>query len=268
MEDVFLPVLVEALLCARVGVGLDLHDHHLVSDADRGGGDGVSPHLEHPVLYDLGGLRRPAQRVRAVEPLLRHAPQVSRLDDQRRGANRLDLRRISLGPAHVDHVVVPRARVHIAKTVRRRLGGAGQIGNGLHVDVVRLRHHHVLLLDPLVEPRLLEKLNDGVRPVEYPEIAVVLEHRVGQLLDEDGRYVIFEPVWLSILRGAQAREACHLSARPARRRLLLPVVVHDARLPAVIDRSLTGEQRVERPPVVAALALVRPWVRLRQRRRG
>ena len=87
-----------------------------------------------------------------------------------------------------------------------------------------------------------------MRPIEHAKMAILCQDLRRQLLDKDRRNVLLDPVGLAMRARAEASEARHLSTRPVARALLLPMVVHDARLPLVVDGTLRGEERVVRPP--------------------
>ena len=135
--------------------------------------------------------------------------------------------------------------MHVAERVggRRRL--RREVGQRPHQDVVRLGDVHVPLLDG-AQRAVVDHLLDRVRPVEHAEVAVPGQLLGRHLHDEDGRHLRLETVGLAALGRHQPREAGHVGARPVGRRLLLPVVVHDARLPRLIHRRLRGEHRVVR----------------------
>mmetsp|Transcript_19938 Transcript_19938/g.64729 ORF Transcript_19938/g.64729 Transcript_19938/m.64729 type:complete len:269 (-) Transcript_19938:931-1737(-) len=73
MEDVVVGV--KIVVGAGVGVGLDLEGRDLVPDAEAGGGDGVGPHLQHPILDEHGRLGPAPQDEGAIEPRLGHLSQ-------------------------------------------------------------------------------------------------------------------------------------------------------------------------------------------------
>ena len=83
------------------------------------------------------------------------------------------------------------------------------------------------IVDPVMGPLAIPgfPLRFSEQP-ERLELVDVIAIRVGEA-----------PVWLAVLGRHQPREARHIGARPAGGRLLLPVVVHDARLPLLVHAA-------------------------------
>eukprot|EP00962_Isochrysis_galbana_P006872 scaffold1861_cov111-Isochrysis_galbana.AAC.1 len=155
-------------------------------------------------------------------------------------------------------------RVHVPKRVRGRFGLGGQIGDGLHQHVVRLQNEDVLggyfgqqlwrrqqLTDRLWTIQNA-KLEVGGKYLEWgPSRGLFSGDAVAS--SPGGGDLGLEAVGLGALSRAQPGEGPHLAARAGRGRLFLPVIVHDARLPLLIWRRLSCQQRVKRPAARARL---------------
>mmetsp|Transcript_44007 Transcript_44007/g.145794 ORF Transcript_44007/g.145794 Transcript_44007/m.145794 type:complete len:611 (+) Transcript_44007:428-2260(+) len=238
--------------CARLD--LELFDEP-VDDALRGGGDRVAPHLLHPALDHPLRLGVGAEPQREVEPLLVDAAQLVEVDEERRRADGLHALVRPSGPVLLDHPLLRRLRKHVPKHKGRRLLRSGEVRDGAHDDVVRLEDEHIVtrLSDLCEEGRALHQLLDRVWPVEDAKVEVRRQHLRAQLHREERRDLAFEPVGPPAGRRAQPREGRHVGALAAGRGGLLPVVVHDARLPLLIDRPRRRQHGVVGTPPRAAV---------------
>ena len=93
---------------------------------------------------------------------------------------------------------------------------------------------HVLFDDAREQLGRFEEFDHGVRSVEDTKVSVVFEHIRRECLYKHRRDETFESVRFAALRGAEAGITSHLRAGAAERRLLLPVVIMDTRLPSVV----------------------------------
>ena len=210
----------------------------------RGGSERVAPHLEDPAETRVSSpieLERQAH----IQPFGRQPRQCWPVDDQRRRPHRLDVAIRRAGDELVDDRLVARTAVHVAEAEGGGLLLRRQVGQRAHQHVVCLRDVHVCLCQRR-HSAALDPLHHRIRPVEDPEVAIAMDLGGGVLDDEGGGHLALETVGFAALRRHQAREAAHLRARAVPRLLLLPVVVHDARLPLLVHSRLRREQRVVR----------------------
>mmetsp|Transcript_16276 Transcript_16276/g.53570 ORF Transcript_16276/g.53570 Transcript_16276/m.53570 type:complete len:403 (+) Transcript_16276:1152-2360(+) len=227
-----------------------------VFDAKRGARDRVAPHLEHPPEH-AAGLVVSLECKGEAEPARREAPQQRQVDQHRRWPAGVDDGRVEAVPRD-DGAQLGRLGLHVPEGVADRPLGCGAVGQRAQEDVVRLRDEDVVLDDlrHLAAPHLGEELRDAVRPVHHREAKVARVASLaaaaarGELVDEDGGDLSHKRVRPPRRRVQHAREAPNLAARVGRS-LALVVVVHDPRLPRLVERVLRGEQHVVR----AALAL-------------
>mmetsp|Transcript_2569 Transcript_2569/g.8343 ORF Transcript_2569/g.8343 Transcript_2569/m.8343 type:complete len:424 (-) Transcript_2569:483-1754(-) len=199
--------------CARLD--LELFDEP-VDDALRGGGDRVAPHLLHPALHHPLRVSVRAQPERKVEPARRDGAELVEVDEQRRGADRVEGGGRALRPVALDHPVLARMRVHVAEGEGGGRGSGGEVGYGLHQHVVRLEDEDEVGGDLPQQGGGGEQLPDRLGSVEHPEVEVRLDDRRGELGHEHGRDLTLEPVRLAALRRDQPREAGQLGAAARR----------------------------------------------------
>mmetsp|Transcript_2608 Transcript_2608/g.8817 ORF Transcript_2608/g.8817 Transcript_2608/m.8817 type:complete len:261 (-) Transcript_2608:466-1248(-) len=200
---------------ARAVLDLEV-SHEPVLDAERGGGDRVAPHLLHPALHHPLRVSVRAQPERKVEPARRDGAELVEVDEQRRGADRVEGGGRALRPVVLDHPVLARMRVHVAEGEGGGRGSGGEVGYGLHQHVVRLEDEDEVGGDLPQQGGGGEQLPDRLGSVEHPEVEVRLDDRRGELGHEHGRDLTLEPVRLAALRRDQPREAGQLGAAARR----------------------------------------------------
>ena len=225
--------------------------------------------------------RRAEVEVSRKQNAPRHLLELVDVDDHRRRPHRV---RLPAQPRHelVDDVRLPGGH-HVAEVEARRVVGVARLGSGRSISglspqctpaaaeesqkIARRRIApapncaaaaaavaHIVLLDHLAEPRVLDELHHRVRPV-HDDVA----HRALLLLDHEGRDLVGEGVGLAVVRREQPRQPAHLAARVARP-LQLVVVVHHPALPRLVRARRRRQDHVVRPPL-------RPAARRDRRRR-
>ena len=112
---------------------LDLEvTHQPVCDAHGGGGDGIGPHLLHPALHHPLRVAVRTEAEGEVKVARRHAAQLVEVNEQRRGADRVELGAAALGPVAAHDAVLGLVAVHVPKDEGGRRALRGEVRNGPH----------------------------------------------------------------------------------------------------------------------------------------
>mmetsp|Transcript_32894 Transcript_32894/g.72258 ORF Transcript_32894/g.72258 Transcript_32894/m.72258 type:complete len:294 (+) Transcript_32894:774-1655(+) len=222
--------------------GLDLQLlPHEVLDAQVGARERVAPHLEHPAKDGVGlsvGLEFNAE----IEPERRHLLQSLDVHQRRRGSHRLHGQMVAAKVALHHLRLLARNGRHVRKEKGHVELGRGPVGDVLEDEVVCLGDEDVVFHHARAPCVALEHLAHRPRAVDHLKPSRRLTR---SLLDDDGWHGIDKSVWLGTARREQPREARHLGAHTVLLHLF-EVVVHNLRLPLLVDGRLSGEDHVER----------------------